>query len=87
MTRDELIIALNDFIDGRDRLLAQAGRIEVALYEMFGDKEPFASATLDLASYRPEGGPYLHDAEEMAAILRALRDVVEGDVNRGELKA
>jgi hypothetical protein len=37
-----------------------AGRIEVALEEQFGEEEPFASAVRALASYRPEGGPYLH---------------------------
>jgi hypothetical protein len=80
MDKSELFRALTDFVEGRDQSMANAGRIEVAMDEMYGEKEPFASAVLDLASYRPEGGPYLHDAAEMVKILRNVMDVIaEGE--------
>jgi hypothetical protein len=73
LTVDELRRLLDAFIEGGDRSIGMAGRIEVALDELFGEEEPFASASLALASYRPEGGPCLHDEDEMVRILRFAR--------------
>jgi hypothetical protein len=56
------------FLNGDDRSLRFAGELESAL-ERMGDREPFASAALALASYRPDGGPYLRDEASVIPIL------------------
>lgn len=60
------------FLHGQDRSKELAGRIEVALDELFGEAEPFASAVLALASYEPGGGEYLHDEKAIVAVLTAV---------------
>jgi len=52
---------------------ALAGEIEVAIDELFGDEEPFSSVALALASYRPEGGPFLYGKAVLTPmVLQAL---------------
>ncbi len=67
------------FVEGRDRSLANAGEIEVALHEIFGEEQTLSDLSLALASYRPEGGELLYDQYEMAELmahgLRALKSL------------
>jgi hypothetical protein len=65
------------FVDGHDRSLALAGEIEVALDEELGDREPFASVALALASYRPEGGPFLYGEADIVPMLQKVLDALE----------
>lgn len=55
---------------------ALAGEIEVALDDLFGDEEPFASVALALASYRPEGGPLLYGKVEMTRMVLHVLDAL-----------
>ncbi len=64
------------FVSGAERSPRLAGELEVVLDELFGDEEPFASASLALASYRPEGGEFLYGEAEMAQLLRRVLDVM-----------
>jgi len=77
MTTDSALQSLlENFINGSDRSMAAAGKIEVALDDRFGDEEPFADLALALASYRPGGGEFLYDEEDIVKMalptLRAL---------------
>ncbi|MEA2604012.1 MAG: hypothetical protein QOF89_5004 [Acidobacteriota bacterium] len=64
---------LETFTSGRDRSLGLAGRLEVALDDVFPEDERFEDLVLALASYRPGGGDYLYDAEAILPMAyRAL---------------
>lgn len=49
---------LSSFIDGDDRSLEIAGKIEVALDNAFPDNEEIQDYMSCFASYRPGGGEY-----------------------------
>lgn len=70
--REDLIGMLRDFVDGRDRSLTAAGHLEVALEEMFPDDEEVADVVLALASYRPGGGEYLYDEQQITKLCQWL---------------
>lgn len=71
MTIKNLLLELMQrFVSGSDRSLALAGEIEVGLAESFGEREPFADLSLALASYRPGGGVYLYDEEQIVVQMR-----------------
>jgi hypothetical protein len=68
--------ALRAFLDGPDRSIAAANELEVMLDE-YEAREPFASLRLALASYRPEGGDLLYDAQSILPDVRAALDALE----------
>ena len=69
----ELREKMQRFVNGGDRSLALAGEIEVDIDELMADKEPFASLTLALASFRPEGGQFLYtETDIIPLMLQAL---------------
>lgn len=76
MTLRNEVLAINSmleaFIAGDDRSLSAAGRIEVALDDAFPDDDEVQDYVTMFASYRPEGGDYLYDAEQMVTKCRAL---------------
>jgi hypothetical protein len=76
-TAAEVRSLLAAFVSGADCSIATAGRLEVALEELFGDEEPYASLTLALASYRPGGGEFLHDEHEIRAMMRPILEQLE----------
>lgn len=73
----ELCRSIRAFVDGDDRSLEVAGEIEVALDDLFGEREPFASVALALASYRPEGGEFLYGEAEMVPMLKRVLSAIE----------
>lgn len=64
-TKLKLTGLLRRFIDGDDRSVEWAGEAGVAFESVFGEQEPYNSFVLALASYRPGGGEYLYDEEQM----------------------
>jgi hypothetical protein len=77
MTKVEVCTKMSDFIEGRDRSARLAGEIEVALDQMCGDVEPYASLVLALASYRPGGGEFLYDEASILPMMKAaLRELI-----------
>jgi hypothetical protein len=68
--------ALRAFLDGPERTIAAANELEVMLDE-YEAREPFASLRLALASYRPEGGDLLYDAQSILPDVRAALDALE----------
>lgn len=73
ISKEQLEEMMDRFVSGNDRSLLLAGKIEVALEDLMGEEEPFASVALALASYRPGGGPYLYgEAELVPMVAQAL---------------
>lgn len=64
-TRLRLSGILRRFIDGEDRSTEWAGEAGVAFEQVFREEEPYDSFVLALASYRPGGGEYLYDEDQM----------------------
>jgi hypothetical protein len=81
----ELERMLERFVGAEDRSMEIAGRIEVMLEELYDDLEPYSSLALALASYRPNGGEYLYDAEQIARmmvpVLGHLRIPADGETS------
>lgn len=73
-TSPELASLLDRFVTGEDVSLAAANRIEVLLSDGFPDDELVQDRAGDLAQYRPGGGDFLFDEEEMRSRLSRLRD-------------
>lgn len=73
----ELNALLDQFIDGDEIDLTLAGRLEVLLDDTFPDDEVVQGRVSDLAHYRPGGGDFLLDADEMRLRLRRLRDYLQ----------
>ena len=75
--RVELIERIERFVDGSDVSLASAGLIEVGLDDAFPDNDWISEKVLMLASYRPGGGEFLYDEEqvrrELVKVLARLR--------------
>ena len=83
VSAEELVQSLRNFIDGKDRSMAAAGWIEVALDEKFPDDEEMADVVLALASYRPGGGEYLYDEHQLVkfcelALAKVLKQPASG---------
>lgn len=60
------------FVDGDDTSLAAANRLEVLLSDLFPRDVVVNERVDDLVQYRPGGGEFLVDAEEMRARLDRL---------------
>lgn len=61
----ESCFQLEKFIEGNDRSLAAAGRLEVALDQAFPDDDEIQAYVTMFASYRPEGGDFLYNEDQM----------------------
>lgn len=70
----DLSLLLNRFVSGEDTGLAAANSLEVLLDDAYPDDELVQSAVMDLAMYRPGGGPFLFDTPEIQRRLHRLRD-------------
>jgi hypothetical protein len=80
MTKEQVRAKMADFVDGKDRSLRAAGEIEVALDELWGEEEPFASLASALAQYRPGGGEFLYDEATMVKMMKAALEGLERKV-------
>jgi hypothetical protein len=72
MTKESLLELMEAFVRGNDRSLDLAGKIEVGLEDLFNDQAPFSDLSLALASYRPGGGPYLYDEEQISSMMKRV---------------
>lgn len=75
MTTDprQLLALLERFVQGEDVSLDCAHAIELALDERFPSDDLMQDAVLMLASYRPGGGPYLHDEHAIRQCLTGVQ--------------
>jgi hypothetical protein len=74
------------FVSGRDRSMALAAEIEVSLAEVFGEQEPFPDLSLALASYRPGGGEYLYNEEQIVIRMKRAIDQITAGPPTGSLR-
>lgn len=72
----ELVQAIDSFINGKDRSIKAANLIEGFIADLFSDDEKFEDTVIALASYRPGGGDYLHDEKAMTNILIQTRKLL-----------
>ena len=77
--RDVLRTFLRQFIDGTDRSVAQANRIEALVETQFFEDERLERLARAAAKYQPGGGEQLLDAEAMANVCRAALAVLGED--------
>lgn len=56
---------LEAFIAGPDQSLTAAGKIEVALDDVFPDDDEIQDYVTYFATYRPGGGEYLYDVKQI----------------------
>jgi len=68
----ELLQLLLRFSSGEEQSLHLAGRIEVALDEIYGAEEPYSSLSLALASFRPGGGDFLYDGAQITQMMAPI---------------
>lgn len=75
---DELITRLNSFLDESDTSMDNAGQLECLLDELYPDNEDIQEFVTCLASYRPGGGEFLYDTDQIIKqgkfILKILVD-------------
>ena len=69
---DRICNMLRQFVRGDDRSLAFASALEVALDKAFPDDDECQDMVLALASYRPGGGEYLYDEEDISKRCRRI---------------
>lgn len=76
MSNESIHQLLETFISGRDRSLALANRIEVELDIAWPGNDDVQKVVEMLAAYRPGGGDFLFDEEQMTLALQQLRPIV-----------
>lgn len=64
---------LETFISGQDRSLTMANRLEVALDEAWPIDDGVQKVVEMLAAYRPCGGEFLFNEEQLTCALQQLR--------------
>ena len=76
-SRDELQRLVDAFISGEDCSLATANTIEVALDSGWPENEEIQGIVELLAVYRPGGGDWLVDAEEIRQALKRIKQLLD----------
>ncbi|TRC77508.1 hypothetical protein FJV83_28255 [Mesorhizobium sp. WSM4307] len=71
---DDLSLLLTRFVSGEDTSLAADNNLEALLDAAHPDDQLVQDVVIDLASYRPGGGPFLFDKLEIQRRLHRLRD-------------
>ena len=71
-----IIEMLNKFISREDCSMEIAGKIEVALDELFSDDDEIQDFVTCFASYRPGGGDYLYDEDRMVDESKTLLSII-----------
>jgi len=71
--RKNIVVLIEKFINREDISIANANKIESILLDDFEDEQEVQDVALMLASYRPGGGDFLYDADE---IIRNLKRII-----------
>lgn len=75
-----LLADLRVFSERADVSQEQAGRIEVALDELFADDARFEDLVLALASYQPGGGEFLYDTDDVAKMCHRAAALINDEL-------
>ncbi len=73
MSNESIHQLLETFISGRDRSLALANRIEVELDRAWPGNDEVQRVVEMLAAYRPGGGDFLFNEEQITRALQQLK--------------
>ena len=77
-----LVDLMETFLDGQDRSMAFADRVQGVLIDYFRGSELFEELSESIALYQPGGGDHLLDENELATefryVLRSLKE--EGEL-------
>ena len=76
---EQLIRAIEAFLDGIDVSLEAVNKIEGLIAEHFSDDDRFNDTLLALALYRPGGGDFLYDQEQLSQELAGILQILKGD--------
>lgn len=68
---EKVCTLLKQFVEGTDRSLEFAGRLEVAIDEAFPDDDDLKDLVLALACYQPGGGPFLYNEEQILRMCQS----------------
>jgi hypothetical protein len=68
-SKSALIVLIDKFVNGEDVSVNSAKAIEAALDDAFADDEKMQDIVQMLASYRPGGGSYLFDENQVSREL------------------
>ena len=72
ISNDKILFLIEKFISGEDISISSANKIESALDDAFGEDDEVQDVVLMLASYRPEGGDYLYNSEDVKILLKKI---------------
>lgn len=75
-----LLANLRAFSERADVSQELAGRIEVALDELFADDARFEDLVLALASYQPGGGEFLYDTDDVAKMCHRAAALINDEL-------
>jgi hypothetical protein len=67
---------LRRFVQGPDRSITAARRLEGAVATQFREDERFEDLLLALASYQPCGGEFLYDEKAILPLCKAALDLL-----------
>lgn len=73
---EELLIRLNSFLEESDTSMVNAGQIERLLDELYPDNEDIQEFVTCLASYRPGGGEFLYDTDQIIRQGRFIQKIL-----------
>lgn len=79
VSRQQLIEMLQAFSMREDVSQDLAGQIEVSISKLFLEDERFDDFLLALASYRPGGGLFLYDTDEIASMCVTVMSIIQSD--------
>lgn len=74
-----LVEMLNQFISELDCSMEMAGKIELALDDLFPDDDEIQDFVTCFASYRPGGGDYLYDKNRMIKESKVLLNIINSN--------
>jgi hypothetical protein len=75
----EVIKRLKSFIDETDISMENAGHIESLLDELYPEDEMIQDFVTHLASYKPGGGEYLYDKNQIIKYGKNVLEHIEND--------
>jgi len=81
MDTSDIINKINCFISLSDGSVTLAQEIEVNLDELYPEDSYIQNIVVILASYKPSGGDFLYDTEEVVKVLKKLKEKLNGNSN------
>jgi len=78
---DLLIKLLHEFIEEKNTTIKNAGKIEVLLDDLYKENDDIENYVNYFASYKPEGGEFLYNKNELIKFCRELLTIIDLEGN------